>query len=146
MQEQAPERLILVIDLHQDHANLVRQILSERYDLYQLQIIESAEAALERLNAIKENYRFDQPDLILLDLNLPDQKSLEILTALKTNSQLQRTPVIVLSASERPEDVLRSYLSRANCYVVKAADSTELTRIIKRIEDFWLEIVTLPLK
>ncbi|NJL48402.1 MAG: response regulator [Leptolyngbyaceae cyanobacterium SM2_5_2] len=144
MDDQNLERFILVIDRNPDHATIVRQVLSQKQ--YQLQVIDNVETALDCLYQ-RHNYTdLPRPDLILLDLSLPNSASLDILHTIKTNPQLRHIPVIVLTESDRPEDVFQSYLSQANCYVVKATDLDVLAQTIKRIEDFWLEIVTLPFK
>ena len=85
-----------------------------------------------------------RPDLILLDLNLPRMNGFEVLDAIKEDPCLKRIPVVVLTTSQAEQDIIRSYNLHANAYVNKPVDLEQFIRVIKSIEDFWLEIVKLP--
>ncbi|MEO1378650.1 MAG: response regulator, partial [Cyanobacteria bacterium J06635_10] len=85
-----------------------------------------------------------RPDLILLDLNLPKKDGREVLAEIKTDSQLKRIPVIVLTTSHNEDDIFHSYDLHVNCYITKSRNISQLFKIVQRIEDFWLETVTLP--
>lgn len=134
------ERLILVIDHCADQAATIKQVLSDNPDRYQIHIAESSVAALAWLQSPAAH----RPDLILLDLNLPNQDGLAILAAIKDSDNLRRIPVIVLSDSAQADDVFQSYFNQGNCYVVKHGTCQQLANTIQQIESFWLDIVTLP--
>jgi chemotaxis family two-component system response regulator Rcp1 len=85
-----------------------------------------------------------RPDLILLDLNLPRKDGREVLAEIKNDSKLKRIPVIVLTTSQNEDDIFHSYDLHVNCYITKSRNISQLFKIVKRIEDFWLETVTLP--
>ncbi len=85
-----------------------------------------------------------RPDLILLDLNLPKRDGREMLTELKTDPNLKRIPVVVLTTSQAEEDIVRSYELHANCYITKPIDLNQFIVVVKSIENFWLTIVSLP--
>ena len=86
------------------------------------------------------------PDLILLDLNLPRKSGRDVLAEIKKDETLRRIPVIVLTTSQADEDILNAYEHHANCYITKPVDLDEFMRIIKTIEEFWFNIVSLPAK
>lgn len=85
-----------------------------------------------------------RPDLILLDLNLPKKDGREMLSDLKTDPDLRRIPVVILTTSQAEEDILRSYDLHANCYITKPIDLHQFAIVVRSIENFWLTIVTLP--
>jgi len=85
-----------------------------------------------------------RPDIILLDLNLPKKDGREVLQEIKSDEQLRRIPVVVLTTSKAEEDVLRSYNLHANCYVTKPVDLEKFIVVVKSIDVFWLTVVTLP--
>ena len=58
-----------------------------------------------------------RPDLILLDLNLPQMSGMEVLAAVKGDADLRRIPVVVLSGSKAESDLAQAYDLHANCYV-----------------------------
>ena len=88
--------------------------------------------------------RAPRPDLILLDLALPGKNGVEVLAEIKGDPKLKRIPVVVLTSSDAPEDVLGSYDLHANAYAKKPVDVDEFVKTIKAIEDFWLSLVILP--
>ena len=86
-----------------------------------------------------------RPHLILLDLNLPRKDGREVLAEIKADPQLKRIPVVVLTTSHNEEDIFHSYELHVNCYITKSRNLNDLFRIVKGIEQFWLETVTLPM-
>lgn len=84
------------------------------------------------------------PDLVLLDLNLPRMDGREVLAAMKSDPELRRIPVVVLTTSEAEEDVLRSYSLHANAYVTKPVDFDRFIEVVRKIDDFFVSVVRLP--
>jgi chemotaxis family two-component system response regulator Rcp1 len=85
-----------------------------------------------------------RPDLVLLDLNLPKLNGQQVLASMKTDPELLRIPVVVLTTSKAEEDVLRSYDLHANAYITKPVDFDQFMKVVRSIEGFWLTVVTLP--
>jgi two-component system, chemotaxis family, response regulator Rcp1 len=85
-----------------------------------------------------------RPDLILLDLNLPKKNGREVLAEIKSDDDLRRIPVVVLTTSKDEEDVLRTYSLHANCYIAKPVELLQFLQVVRSIEEFWLTIVKLP--
>jgi CheY-like chemotaxis protein len=78
------------------------------------------------------------PKLIFLDLNMPLMNGLEFLQWRSQRPELQTIPVIVLTSSENPQDVIDAYRLGANAYLVKPMSVTELSSLLKSIQAFWL--------
>lgn len=85
-----------------------------------------------------------RPDLIVLDLNLPRKDGREVLAEIKADPNLKRIPVVVLTTSRNEEDIFHSYDLHVNCYITKSRNLSELFKIVKGIEEFWLSTATLP--
>ncbi len=85
-----------------------------------------------------------RPDIIILDLNLPVKDGREVLAELKADKNLRRIPVIVLSTSNRQQDITDVYDLGANSYIVKPIDFDEFCDIVKAIETFWFSVASLP--
>ncbi len=85
-----------------------------------------------------------RPDLVLLDLNLPRKDGREVLEELKSDDDLRRIPVVILTTSSQEEDVAQAYDAHANCYITKPIDLEQFMKVVRTIESFWLEIVKLP--
>jgi len=86
------------------------------------------------------------PDLILLDLNMPRKDGYQVLAEVKTDENLRRIPVIVLTTSKKEEDVLKAYSLHANCYITKPSDLGQFIQAVRCIEKFWASIAELPLR
>ena len=85
-----------------------------------------------------------RPDLILLDLNLPKYDGRQLLEKIKSDPDLCRIPVVVLTTSSAEEDILRSYELHANAYVTKPVDLDQFISAVRQIDEFFLEVVRLP--
>ena len=85
------------------------------------------------------------PHLILLDLNLPRMDGREVLAEVKADDDLRQIPVVVLTTSEAEDDVLQSYSLHANAYVTKPVDFERFIEVVRRIDEFFVRVVRLPL-
>ena len=87
-----------------------------------------------------------QPDLILLDLNLPKVSGLEVLEKIKASDEISTIPTIVLTISQRQEDVQKSYDLGANTYITKLVDFAKFSYAMDVLGEYWSAIATLPPK
>ncbi len=85
-----------------------------------------------------------RPDIILLDLNLPKRSGTEVLEQLKKHELMKDIPVVVLTTSERDEDVTRCYKQGANSYLTKPVQFDECVKLVNNIQLYWLELSKLP--
>ena len=85
-----------------------------------------------------------RPALVLLDLNMPRKDGREVLAEIKNDPQLASIPVVVLTTSQAPSDVVAVYGLHANCYIAKPADLDQFLKMIKSIGDFWFITSSLP--
>jgi CheY-like chemotaxis protein len=84
------------------------------------------------------------PDLILLDLNLPKYDGRQLLEKVKSDPDLARIPVVVLTTSSAEEDIVRSYQLHANAYVTKPVDLDQFMSAVRQIDEFFVQVVRLP--
>ena len=84
------------------------------------------------------------PDLLLLDLKMPRMNGFDVLAWLRQQPGLKRLPVTVLTSSDQPQDVNRAYDLGANSYLLKPHNSQELSDLVKRVQNYWLEINLRP--
>lgn len=85
-----------------------------------------------------------RPDLILLDLNLPRMDGREVLAEIKSDPNLKRIPVIILTTSSAEQDIQASYDLHANSYMTKPVDFDQFIAAVKTVRDYWLSVVKLP--
>ena len=85
-----------------------------------------------------------RPDLVLLDLNLPRMTGREVLQCVRRHPTLRLVPVVVLSTSNRQEDVQGLYAAGANTYIVKPLDFNRFVDVLHTMQRYWLDIAMLP--
>ncbi len=135
---------ILLVEDNEGDVGLVEEVFEDAKIRNTLHVAEDGEEAMLFLNKEKPFLNAPTPDIILLDLNLPQKDGREVLEEIKTDDKLKRIPVVVLTTSKAEEDIVRSYDLHANSYITKPVDFDQFIRVIKSIEDFWLEVVRLP--
>ncbi|MEU9171636.1 response regulator [Streptomyces sp. NPDC048420] len=109
-----------------------------------LHVVRDGEEALDFLYRRGEHTEAPQPDLILLDLNLPKYDGRQVLERIKSDPELSHIPVVVLTTSAAEEDILRSYKLHANAYVTKPVDLDQFIAAVRQIDDFFVQVVRLP--
>jgi len=135
---------ILLVEDNPADVRLTLEALKESRLLTNLHVVGDGVEALAFLRREGEYEHAPRPDLVLLDLNLPRKDGREVLAEVKTDPDLKRIPVAVLTTSQAEEDVVRSYDLHANCYVTKPVDLDQFLHVVRTINEFWLTIVKLP--
>jgi two-component system, chemotaxis family, response regulator Rcp1 len=138
-----PIRILLVDDDPAD-VRLTQEALKEHKVYCQTTVASDGIEAMAYLRRQGPYTDAARPDIILLDLNMPRKDGREVLEEVKTDPDLKRIPVVVMTTSNADQDVVQSYNLGANCYIVKPVDLEQLTTIVKSIEDFWFTVVKLP--
>ncbi len=110
----------------------------------EINVAEDGEQALDYLYKRNGYESATEPDLILLDLNMPRKDGREFLSDIKQDNQLRRIPVVVMTSSKAGRDVLEVYDLHANSYIVKPADLSSFSAIVAAIESFWFSVAVLP--
>lgn len=77
------------------------------------------------------------PDLVLLDLNLPNKGGFEILAEMKADPHLKSIPVIVISGSDQERDIAQAYNLQAAAYLVKPLNVDDYFSSIRAIKELW---------
>jgi two-component system, chemotaxis family, response regulator Rcp1 len=135
---------ILLVEDNLGDIRLTQEVLKDCKVLNNLSVIQDGEEAMAFVRRQGRYAAMPRPDLILLDLNLPRKHGREVLEEIKTDPDLRRIPVVVLTTSSAEEDIIRSYELHANCYLTKPVQLDEFIKVVQSIENFWLMIVRLP--
>lgn len=138
-----PKEILLIEDNPGD-VLLTREAFAEVDIVNNLSVCEDGEDAIRYLHRDGEYADRPTPDLVVLDLNLPKRDGREVLAELKSNEELKRIPVVVLTTSNSPEDIAAAYDLHANCYITKPVQLDDFTEVVKSLKSFWLKVVTLP--
>lgn len=88
--------------------------------------------------------RFPMPFLVLLDLRMPGTNGFEVLQWIRSEAELKRLLVVVLTSSNLQSDVDRAYELGANSYLVKPVGFDEMSNLVLRFDAYWSEINRVP--
>jgi CheY-like chemotaxis protein len=135
---------ILLVEDDEGDVVITREALDEGNVHGRLHVAGDGIEALDYLRGAGREGGGPWPDLILLVLNLPRRAGLEVLAEVKSDADLRRIPVIVLTTSDAEEDVLRSYDLHANAFVTKPVDFQRFVEVVRQIDDFFVSVARLP--
>jgi CheY-like chemotaxis protein len=106
--------------------------------------VERVKDGQELLDWVNDGNR-PNPDLIMLDLKMPRLGGLEALYELRRTPGISSIiPVVVMTTSDLETDIVKSYRTGANSYVVKPVDHERMGKALKAIHKYWTETVRLP--
>ena len=135
---------ILMADDDIDDCRLTREALEEGRLANDVRFVQDGQEMLDYLRH-KGKYsggtNAPRPGIILLDLNMPRLDGREALSIMKSDSDLRRIPVVVLTTSKADEDIVKSYDLGANSYIVKPVTFEALVDILQTLEKYWFQIV-----
>jgi len=135
---------ILLVDDNEGDVLLTKEALEEAKIVNRISVAYDGMQALRFLKKEPPFTEQEAPDLILLDINLPRMDGTEVLGIIKSDPELKRIPVIMLTTSSSEKDIITSYNNYANCYITKPVDLERFMDVVRTIEDFWISIVKLP--
>lgn len=130
--------IILIAEDNEDHFILTRDALHEAGLSDNIRWVADGEALMDYL------LQAPAPQLILLDLNMPRMDGRQALKEIRAHPRLRQIPIVVLTTSKAPNDVLRSYELGANSFIKKPLTYDEMVHCMKTLKRYWLEIVELP--
>ncbi|MFA5103823.1 MAG: response regulator [Candidatus Margulisiibacteriota bacterium] len=114
---------ILVIEDVEDHLEIVKLILEQHG--YNILV---ATTGLEGLKCARAN----SPDLVILDVVLPEMNGYEVCKEIKNGADTKEMPVIMLSVRSNPEDIETAYKAGANKYITKPFNLEDLIKEVKK--------------
>ena len=139
-----PVRVLLAED-NDDHRFLTVRALRDVKDV-ELQIETVADGA-EALDYVHQRNAYagkERPHLVLLDIRMPKVDGLEVLRQLKADPVLKRIPTVMLSSSDREEDISTAYQLGGNSYVTKPATPSGMRTSLRQLGEYWAGLAALP--
>jgi CheY-like chemotaxis protein len=132
---------ILLVEDEAAHAELTKRAIRKAGNANRVHIVTDGEEAFDYLynrGEYEDKVKYPLPGLILLDIKLPGIDGVEVLKKIKEDPLLKRIPVIMLTTSEREEDIARSYNHYANSYLTKPVGFKEFEEKIMQIDFYWM--------
>ena len=135
---------ILLIEDDAGDVELLRNMFDDSNLNSTLHVVGDGEDAMRFLRQEEPFGEAERPHLILLDLNLPDESGYVVLEKVKSDQDMRRIPVIVLTSANSENEVNRAYDLHANSYIIKPVDFDRFVKVMELVKTFWFNIVELP--
>jgi two-component system, response regulator len=135
------DKLILLVEDNRDDEVLTLRALKKNHIANEVVVARDGVEALDFLFGTGKHAGRDttiQPQVVLLDLNLPLIGGIEVLKRLRADERTRFLPVVVLTSSKEDEDVNNSYAEGANAYVRKPVEFAQFAEAVKTLGLFWL--------
>ncbi|MBI1822544.1 MAG: response regulator [Nitrospirae bacterium] len=131
---------ILLVEDNPDHAELTLRALKDENFPCRIQWLKNGQEALDYLLFIEKNKMSQLPHFILLDIKLPKLNGLEVLKKVKENDNLKNVPIIMLTTSDRSEEIIGCYQLGVNSFIVKPVKFEEFYEKVRSIKEYWTKI------
>jgi len=138
---------ILLVEDNADDVELTLRAFRKSDLVNNVTVVRDGVEALDYLLATGEHAERNPdelPDLVLLDIKLPRVDGLQVLERLRANPRTRLVPVVVLTSSIEPRDLLTCYTLGANSYVRKPIDFQQFSGALQQIGSYWLQTNQAP--
>ena len=136
---------VLLAEDNADHAFFtVRAFRSVHGDSVEIETVPDGEQALDYMHRRGAYADRQRPHLVILDIRMPRVDGLTVLQEIKENADLRSIPVVVLSSSDRADDIEDTYRRGGNSYVTKPSTLDGLRHGVRDLATYWVEVATLP--
>ena len=142
-------KVILLVEDNPDDILMTQRALRKNNILNEVVVVEDGTEALNYLFGTGKYLDRDttvQPQVILLDLNLPKMGGLEVLRRLRSDERTNLLPVVVLTTSTEDKDRIESYKLGTNSYVRKPVDFNQFSQAVQQLGLYWLLLNEEPYK
>ncbi|MDQ2049967.1 response regulator [Natronolimnohabitans sp. A-GB9] len=130
---------VLLVEDNPGDVRLTREAFKSIDSEVEFHTVTDGKEATKYFDVCETETERPDPDLILLDLNLPRIDGFRVLEILQNELDVPPPPILVLSSSEAKADIVESYERAANAYLTKPESPAEFDTLAQAIEDFWLE-------
>ena len=136
---------ILLVEDNEDDVVIIQEAFVESLLVNVISTVRDGEEALAYLRREGKYNVVSLPGLVLLDINMPKKNGFEVMLAIRADPRLRSLPVIMLTTSDRDEDIIRSYANGACSYIQKPVDLDHFHMVIKQFELYWTMTSRIPL-
>jgi len=135
---------ILLVEDNEDDIILIEEAFTEAKWMNLIFKVRDGEGALAYLRKQGPYANMRRPGLVLLDINMPRKNGFEVLQAMKADPLLDALPVVMLTTSDREEDIIRSYTHGASSYIRKPVRLEQFIQVVKNFEVYWTMVSLVP--
>lgn len=141
------DKMILLVEDNEDDIMLTLRALERNKIGNRVEVARNGAEALEFLfceGSHADRDPRDQPQLVLLDLNMPLLGGLEVLSRIRAQERTRTIPVVILTSSREENDLIRGYTNGANSYIQKPVDFAQFIEAVRNLGLYWLVLNVPP--
>jgi len=135
---------ILLIEDNEDDVIMTQESFDENNLVNIVGVVQDGEEAMAYLRREGKYQSVELPDLILLDLNMPKKNGFEVLAEMKADPALRHIPVVILTTSDREEDIVKSYANGACSFIPKPVGFDNCLKVSKQFSLYWTLVARTP--
>ncbi|HKI80483.1 MAG TPA: response regulator [Pseudodesulfovibrio sp.] len=129
--------VILLVEDNEDHAEMIRAFLGEHEVDKQVHWVKDGQEAIDFVHRQGRHAEAPRPALIILDLNLPKASGFEVLKNIKEDPALKVIPVVMLTTSDRQEEMLKCYRLGVNSFITKPVRFDDYLEKLQSLNRYW---------
>ncbi len=135
---------ILLVEDNEDDVIMTREAFADARISNEIHVVRDGDEAMAYLQQKGKFVNVVHPGLILLDINLPKKNGMELLEEIKTDAALRHIPIIMLTTSDRQEDIVRSFSNGACSYITKPVGFGDFVNMAQKFSLYWTLITHTP--
>lgn len=137
---------ILLVEDSEDDIVIIKRAFKRLKLKNKLYVVRRGQEALDFIFHEGEyaDSKHSTPGLILMDINMPGLNGFEVLERLKENPSSKPIPVIMLTVSDRDEDIVKSYMSGAVSFIIKPMNFESFVKVIEQFDIYWTLVSKIP--
>lgn len=137
---------ILIADDQETDAFFIEQAFGQSKIETAIHLVKDGQEAIDFLHRREGFEDCPRPHLIILDIKMPRKDGAEALVEIKQSEDFCDIPVVIVSGSHAPDDVIQAYKNHANAYVPKSNGFEDMLDFVSAIEKFWFLKARLPVR
>ena len=138
------EKILLLVEDNADDELMILRALKKNNIKNKVVVLRDGAQALDYFFGQDKNSSRPLPQLVLLDLKLPKVDGLEVLKRLRSEEKTKFLPVVILTSSGEPRDLVEGYAAGANSYVRKPVDFNQFAEAVRQLGLYWLILNETP--
>lgn len=141
-----PKRItILLVEDNEDHIYFSKKAMEKAFGgKYSLHVVKDGSSVIRFLKKLDEHRGAPTPNIIVLDLKLPDKSGVEVLEEIKSDKRLKAIPIVVLTTSDSEKDIALCYKFGCNSFIKKPINAKAFEEKLGVFFKYWGEVSETP--
>ena len=139
--------VVLMVDDDEEDIYLTRRAFCNYRENLKFNSVQNGTELFDSLNcrgAYSDNLITDLPDVILLDINIPNANGFDLLERLKADDSFKHIPVSMLTTSNSHKDIHKAYSLGASSFICKSVSADGMKEVAQNFCQYWLNFAKLP--